>query len=118
MEPERGEHTIERLRDRVTVLSLSGEHDMDTVSELSDPLMSLARSNDLLVVDLTGTTFVDSSVLLNLVMAERVAHEHGGTFRIQRAAAPIVRKAFDVSGLTDHFEIVPDRSAAVEGFVD
>lgn len=43
------------------------------------------------------------------------ADERGHTFRLQLNTADIVRRAFEVSGLLNFFEVVPTREAALEG---
>jgi anti-anti-sigma factor len=115
---ERGEHALLRIADGVVVLDLTGEHDLATSDEIRTVLVALAETSDLVVVDLTEATFVDSSLLENLVQAERTASSNGARLRVQLGATPIVRTAFEVSGLLDHFEVCETREEALDGFVD
>ena len=115
---ERGEHALLRIADGVVVLDLTGEHDLATSGEIRTVLDALAETSDLLVVDLTEATFVDSSLLESLVQAERTATSNGARLRVQLGETPIVRTAFEVSGLLDHFEMCATREEALDGFVD
>jgi anti-sigma B factor antagonist len=54
----------------VAVLTLSGEHDLSTAPELGE---ALARPGACVVVDLSATSFIDSSVLAALLAASRSA---------------------------------------------
>jgi anti-sigma B factor antagonist len=58
------------------LVSLGGEHDMTTAEDLSTKLRGIFRTGTTVVVDLTATTFLDSSTLGVLVRAEEYAREH------------------------------------------
>ena len=70
-------------RPGVTVVELPGEHDLAGSGELQFLLESLVGSNRLVVVDLSSSTFVDSSIVLALVRADRLAKKLGARFRLQ-----------------------------------
>ena len=114
----RGEHALLRIADGVVVLDLKGEHDLATAVTIEPILVALTETSDLVVVDLTETTFIDSSMLESLVQADRTARANGTRLRLQLATAPIVRTAFEVSGLLDHFDVCATREEALHGFVD
>jgi len=58
------------------------------------------------VVDLAQATFVDSLTLGSLTAAAKQVRASGGSFRVVRAAAPEVRRAFEITGL-DKYLLVP-----------
>jgi anti-sigma B factor antagonist len=95
------------------VVELTGEHDLVTKDALRELLASLIAENDLVVVDLSAAEFIDSSVLHNLALADRLALEHGSHFRLQCDTEPIVRTALEISGLLSHLECVSDRESAL-----
>ena len=65
-------------------------------------LSELLVVSDLLVVDVSEADFVDSSFLHNVLVADRRAKEQDKVFRVQMNTAPIVRRAFEVSGVLEH----------------
>jgi len=58
------------------LVSLVGDHDLSTAEGLRDSLWSIFRTGTTVVIDLTTTTFIDSSTLAVLIDADRYAHEH------------------------------------------
>ena len=96
------------------VVELNGEHDLETKEMLAELLASLIEENDLVVVDISQAEFIDSSVLHNLLKADRLARARGSRFRIQLGTAAIVEKALELSGLLDCLEVVPDRERALD----
>jgi anti-anti-sigma regulatory factor len=69
--------------------------------------------NDVVVVDIGGADFIDSSVIRNLLVADRRAGEQRKVFRLQMGTAPIVRRALEVTGVLDSLTVVHDREDAV-----
>jgi anti-sigma B factor antagonist len=114
----RNGHDVHRVADGVVVLDLAGEHDLATVHEVNQALTALLQTSELVVVDLTHTSFLDSSMLETLVRADRTARSSGVSFRLQLGRSAIVRTAFEVTGLLDQFDVVATREEALAGFVD
>lgn len=106
---------VEQPAPRAAVAVFSGEHDLATKGQVHELLTSLVYDNELVVADLSGAQFVDSSTLGVLMAMRGEADERGHTFRLQLNTADIVRRAFEVSGLLNFFEVVPTREAALEG---
>ena len=106
---------VDVLRPRVgvAVVELRGEHDLATRTEIHDLFTSLVVENDLVVVDVTEARFVDSTFLLNLAKAHRLAESRGSRLCLQLGTAPIVRMALDVSGLLERLDCVTDREQAM-----
>jgi anti-sigma B factor antagonist len=98
--------TIDRAGD-VTVVVLSGEHDVSTAPHLREQVVPTLDAGQPLVVDLTAATFIDSSVLGVLLGGLRRAREHGLGYAIVLGdeAGSAVRRIFDVTGLVPVFPI-------------
>jgi anti-anti-sigma regulatory factor len=62
--------------------------------------------------------FVDSSVLHNLVRADRLARAGGSRFVLQMGTARIVRLAIETSGILDSLTWVGSREEALNGPTD
>jgi anti-sigma B factor antagonist len=114
MEPN--EIRLERNDDGVVVARLEGEHDIYTAPALRDRMYGVIAEGTPLVVDLTGATFVDSSILGALLGARRRAHEAGLGFAVCCAHGmdPGVRRILDVTGLVPVLPVLADRAAAFE----
>ena len=101
-----GTYRIARPHERTTVVELIGEHDLDTMQKVAPVLDSLASVNDVLVIDLSRTEFMDSIVLKELVRAKHALEEHQGRLVLSGVLGPIVRRTLEVSGMIDYFDTV------------
>jgi anti-sigma B factor antagonist len=108
-----GRIEIVEPRPGAVVVELLGEQDLAVSARLEVLLESLLSSNRVVVVDLTGSTFIDSSIVRALVRADRLAKAAGTTFRLQFGTAPIVRRALELTGLLDRLETAPTREEAL-----
>lgn len=88
---------------KIDVLSVRGEVDIATVSELEEKIGSVDASHAL-VVDLTATDFMDSSGLRLLVSSHERFSADGRQFRLAVSPGPIAR-LLDVTGLLAHLEV-------------
>jgi anti-sigma B factor antagonist len=107
------EHRVERPRDGAVVVELLGEHDLATRDTTDELLAELVDSHDLVVVDVSEASYIDSSILHSMVRAHRRAEERGSKLRVQLGSAAIVRKLFEVSELTSYLEVVRGREQAL-----
>ena len=71
-----GQTVVNGLSGDRWLVSLEGEHDLSTAEDLSDKLCEIFRTGTTVVIDLSATTFLDSSTLGVLVKANRYAKEH------------------------------------------
>ena len=95
------------------VLRVFGEIDVATAPALRDPLLALAhRQSPYGVVDMTEVSFIDSTGLSALVTARKRLLTEGCDLRLV-INRPNVRKVFDVTGLSDFFDIYPSVREAV-----
>lgn len=84
---------------RPATLVVRGELDLASAAELRAQLEKVAADRPpVLVVDLTETTFVDSSGLGAIAGGLRAQRQHGGSLEVV-GCAPHVRRVFEISGL-------------------
>lgn len=82
-----------------------GEVDIATSPELRRQLERLGHDDGPIVVDVTEMSFIDSSGLGVLVEAEKNRREAGvGSLTLRGMQQP-VRRVFEITGLTDLFEV-------------
>ena len=89
-----------------TIVTLAGEIDLYTAPRLQTELVAAMRSADtaLVVVDMSGVEFCDSTGMNVLLAAHRRACERGGDLRSPRRARA-VRKILQVTGLESVFTV-------------
>ena len=106
---------VEQADEDLMVVVVEGEHDIYTAPVLRERLGRAAEGARGLVVDLTATTFLDSTVLGVLLDARRRAHEAGAGFAVclGEEVHPGVQRIFDVTGLVPVLPVVRGREAAL-----
>jgi len=110
---EPGTYRIARPRERTAVVELFGEHDLHTMQRLQPALDSLAAMNDVLIVDMSRIEFMDSTVLKELVRAERTLRRHDGRLVLSGVRQSCVSKMLELSGMMEHFDTTESWEAAV-----
>lgn len=109
-----GEVQNESGGDGVEVVVLRGEHDLGTVPMVREAFEAAAGGDQALVVDLSPTTFVDSSILGAVLEARRLATEENRGFAVAcDGAAEPVRRVLEVTGLAEELPVHPTREAAL-----
>jgi anti-sigma B factor antagonist len=93
--------SVRREPDGIVVVSLNGEHDLSSAERVREALHSAAEARAM-VIDLTGTQFVDSSVLGVLVEGYRGAEAAGRGFSLAIGRDPqaAVRRVLELTGIT------------------
>lgn len=94
-----------------TIVVPRGEVDLVSQAQLKERLVDLiVKGHVELAVDLTETTFLDSTGLATLISARRRVHALKGSFAL---VCPHERmlKLFRITSLDKIFSIVPDRAA-------
>jgi anti-sigma B factor antagonist len=103
--------SVER-RDRSVVVRLAGELDLYNAAEVGQALAREgADSPAALVVDLTEVSFVDSTALGTLVEAQKGLPED--VRFVLAAPTADVRRALEVSGLAERFDVRDSVAAAL-----
>jgi anti-sigma B factor antagonist len=97
------------------VVSVTGEVDLFTAPEFRQRVMApIAAGVDHVIVDLMGTTFIDSSSLGVLIGAHRRLKERGGSLIVACDVESIV-KTFRITGLDGVFQLAGSVDAALNG---
>lgn len=86
-----------------TVLTASGEIDLASAPDLERHIEESDGAGHL-VIDLLGITFVDSTGLRVLIMADRRAKERGGRLTLVAAPGPVTR-LLDLTGVDQHLRV-------------
>ena len=102
----------------LAVVTVSGEVDLDTASQLGDHALEAVRDvAPHVVLDLTGVSFMDSTGLKVLLSIQRRAELAGGSFTVVGPSRS-VRKILALTGLDQTFaiyETVDEASSARSG---
>jgi anti-sigma B factor antagonist len=97
------------------VITLSGEHDLNTAPELRDKLATSIRDRVPVVVDLSGAAFIDSSILGALLDARRQAEDGKVGFAVAfTGGAQSVERVLEVTGLDSTLPVHQTRATAIE----
>ena len=104
------------------LLRLEGEHDVSTVARLREAIEGVFAQGTCVVLDLSQATFVDSSVLGELIRAHnRVAATRDEKLAVVAPASSAAARLFDLTGVDDtwfpRFESRTDALAWSEGAV-
>ena len=92
-------------REGETVLSASGERDVNTAPELREHLSRLINGGARqITVDLAEVSFVDSTALSVLVSALKRLRQADGDLALA-SPNPSVRRVFEITGLTRLFTV-------------
>jgi anti-sigma B factor antagonist len=96
-------------QDSVATVAVVGELDIATAPRLSAALNAHGDA-DLLVVDLTGATFIDSTGVRVLTEADRRSAGSGSRFTVHVDGGPVLR-VLELCELDGRIAIVPARAA-------
>ena len=105
---------VERVGD-VDVVTLRGEHDLSTATDVSRHIESALDSATGLAIDLSETTFIDSAVLRVLITAQERAQKSGTGFAIAVAdtSGHGVHRLLTLTGLDSKLSTRPSREDAI-----
>jgi anti-sigma B factor antagonist len=102
-----------RVREGVHVVAVTGEIDLFTAPEFKARIHdAIEDGRDLVVVDLTATTFIDSSSLGVLISAHRRLKGRGGRLVVV-SDVPAVMSTFKITGLDSVLEMAGSRDEAL-----
>lgn len=101
----------------VQIVSLGGEIDAHTAPRLDDELgAALATGATRVVVDLAGTSFIDSTVVGVLLRADERLNGHEGRL-VLVSDDPRILRVFELTGLARRFTIVRGLNEAIDKLV-
>jgi anti-sigma B factor antagonist len=111
-----GQIDVEPLSDTTAAIILRGEHDVYTVPTLRGRLDELHGQSLDVLIDLSQTTFLDSSVLGALLAATETARAQQRDVAVVLGDPPTqaVARIFEVTGLSDVLATHPTRAGAQE----
>jgi anti-sigma B factor antagonist len=102
-----------RSGEDIVVVSLTGEHDLYTAPKVQEALRGvIAAGARTIVLDLTETTFLDSTMLHVLLIARNELRDGGRLLLVTNDA--LVKRVFEISGIDRFFDFFPSRRAAEE----
>ncbi len=107
----------EQLANDTYVISLAGEIDLYTAPEFKQQLLEVIGEGASVVVDLTATTFIDSTTLGVLVGGLRRLRTADGRLTIV-SSDPNITKIFEITGLDRVFDLTETRDEALSGLPD
>ncbi len=91
--------------EQATTLAVTGEVDLSTAGDLAEAgLAALAAGAAVVIVDLSGVTFLDSTGLAALVTINNRARHDGAALIVARPQ-PRIRQLFHITGLDTAFTI-------------
>src|SRR5215213_11106174 len=103
-----------KVDDDTHVVSVTGEIDLFTAPEFKQRMSApIDEGRSTLIVDLSRTTFIDSSSLGVLIGAHRRLKLRGGSLVVVCDDEAIV-KTFKITGLDGVFPVVPTIGAALD----
>jgi anti-sigma B factor antagonist len=104
----------EQISDNTTVIALSGEVDLYTAPEFKQQLLeTIGQGTKEVVVDLSDTTFIDSTTLGVLVGGVKRLRPDGGRLSLVCNDRNIT-KIFEITGLDKVFPIYESRDEALQ----
>jgi anti-sigma B factor antagonist len=108
---------VDQLGGSRWVVELVGEHDLTTVGGLRERLDAIFATGTCVVVDLSAATFIDSSILSELVRAQRrVERDPGEQLAVVAPGGGFVARLFDQVGFEALLSVFQTRADALGSF--
>ena len=102
-------------RDDLSVLTLTGRLDLGSAGEVKEHVKSLLNEQQKMIhFDMTGVDFINSSGLGALVSMMKEIRMHQGRLTLSNLA-PYVKEIFDITQLSNVFDIFPTVDEAALG---
>jgi anti-anti-sigma factor len=99
--------------DDILVIDLEGELDLGNATTFQEEVDGGLQGGKHLILDLTRTTFIDSSVIHVLFRALRTAEGHGRVVVLQLGTERIVERALEIVEIEKAMPRARDRAEAV-----
>jgi anti-sigma B factor antagonist len=110
-----GEIDLERTDSGIAIVSVSGEHDLNTAPQLRERLNKQIEEGRAIVVDLSPASFIDSSILGVILDARRGAEGAGLRFAVaQTDGVAAVSRVLEITGLRSELPVHASRADAME----
>jgi anti-anti-sigma factor len=110
-----GTITVEMRSREVTVVTMSGEHDLGSAVEVRHALAATASMSRNLIVDLGACRFMDSTIINILLQTSHSLHTQGGMLMlvIPPGCAPMIFRVFETLGVQRVLPIYETCAAAL-----
>jgi|TARA_B100000809_G_scaffold226751_1_gene238615 anti-sigma B factor antagonist len=103
---------LDKAEGSVTI-TVSGDIDMSSSTKMRDALTPLFQNNNkVIVVDLSGVSYIDSSGIATLVEGLQWSHNSNNKFRLA-ALTPGVKDVFEIARLLTVFEVFDTKEQAL-----
>jgi anti-anti-sigma factor len=97
----------------VVIISLIGEFDYAEMTMAQDEIRAAeAQQPSIVVLDLTGLEFMDSSAVRVILQTDSRAREQGRRLALITGTGP-PHRVLSILGLTERLDVVPDRDAVL-----
>jgi anti-anti-sigma factor len=106
---------VRRLGADVAQVILGGEHDLSSADELNTVLAQTLEQCSHIVVDLSSTTFIDSTTIRVLITTKGRADASGRRFNLLLGTAPIVERVLELTGVLTALNRVHTLDEALRG---
>lgn len=104
-----------RNHERAAIIEVQGEVDLYTSPRMREAIVRTASARTpMVVVDLSGVSYMDSSGVATLVEGLQLSRTYGGAFRLAGLGGA-VREVFRFAKLEKVFQIYPDANEALAG---
>jgi anti-sigma B factor antagonist len=98
---------------RLAVITMPEEIDMSNGAEIQDGLLAaIGQHPQVLIVDMTSTTFCDSAGVRAIMLSHRQASADGSELRLV-IGSPGVHRVFSIIGAGEIVQIHPDLTSAL-----
>jgi anti-sigma B factor antagonist len=100
----------------VAVVLLEGEHDVYTAPTVTGKIEACLSEGHPVVVDLTGASFIDSSILRALIVGRNGSQERSLGFAVclDQNKDSAVKRVFEVARAQELFPVLPTKPEAIE----
>jgi len=103
------------VEDEPWILTLTDEHDLATRDAVRARLREMVAAGPAVVVDLSDATFVESTILNELIVAhERARDLLAGRFAIVSPSGSAAGRLFDLVGVDRVLHVFESRAEAIE----
>jgi anti-sigma B factor antagonist len=107
---------LKRMEGDIAVLTLNGRLDLTSASSLKDASKEvLEKESRKMILNMNQVDFINSSGLGALVSILKEVRNAQGSMKLSNLA-PYVKEIFDITQLTNIFDIFPDEKQALSSY--
>jgi anti-anti-sigma factor len=109
----RPDHRILHPRPGRAIVEIVGEHDLASRDTIQQLFLELVATNELVVIDISEATFIDSSFISAVIQAHKYAQERRTRLRLQLGTNQTILKVIELTRLAEHIDCVHSRDDAL-----